>query len=57
MKKLGLKLRYPKRFKVITVSNLNEAISPNFLNRNFAVIAPNKVWTTEYYPRLNTGYL
>ena len=33
MKKLGLKPRYPKRFKVTTDSDHNEAISPNLLNR------------------------
>ena len=46
MKKWGLKPRYPKRFKVTTDSNHNETISPNFLDRNFDVVAPNKVWTT-----------
>ena len=47
MKKLGLKPRYPKRFKVTTDSDHNEAISPNSLDRNFDVAAPNKVWTTD----------
>ena len=43
MRKLGLKPRYPKRFKVTTDSNHNEAISPNILD----LVAPNKVWTTD----------
>jgi len=47
MKKLGLKARYPKRFKVTTDSDHNDAISPNFLNRQFDVAVPNKVWTTD----------
>jgi transposase InsO family protein len=47
MKKLGLKPRYPKRFKVTTDSDHNDAISPNLLNRQFDVTAPNKVWTTD----------
>ena len=47
MKKLGLKPRYPKRFKVTTDSDHNEAISPNLLNRQFDVATPNKVWTTD----------
>ena len=47
MRKLGLKPRYPKRFKVTTDSNHNEAISPNILDRHFDVVAPNKVWTTD----------
>jgi transposase InsO family protein len=47
MKKLGLKPRYPKRFKVTTDSEHNDAISPNLLDRQFDVAAPNKVWTTD----------
>ena len=50
MKKLGLKPRYPKRFKVTTDSNHNDAISPNLLNRKFDVTVPNKVWTTDIIP-------
>ena len=44
---MGLKPRYPKQFKVTTDSNHNEAISPNILDHNFDVVAPNKVWTTD----------
>jgi putative transposase len=47
MARLGLKARYPKRFKVTTDSNHNEAISPNSLDRQFDVVAPNQVWTTD----------
>jgi transposase InsO family protein len=47
MTKLGLSVRYPKRFKVTTDSHHNEAISANKLARQFTVIAPNKVWTTD----------
>jgi putative transposase len=47
MVRLGLKARYPKRFKVATDSNHNEAISPNSLGRQFDGVAPNKVWTTD----------
>jgi putative transposase len=47
MARLGLKARYPKRFKVTTDSNHNEAISPNSLGRQFDVVAPNQVWTTD----------
>ena len=42
-----MKPRYPKRFKVTTDSNHNEAISPNILDRNFDVVAAIKVWTTD----------
>ena len=47
MRKLALKPRYPKRFKVTTDSNHNEAIAPNILNRQFEVALPNSVWTTD----------
>jgi putative transposase len=47
MARLGLKARYPKRFKVTTDSNHNKAISPNSLDRQFDVAAPNQVWTTD----------
>ena len=47
MKKLGLKPCYPKRFKVTTDSDHNEAISPHLLNRKFDVTEPNKIWTTD----------
>ena len=47
MAELGLKVRYPKKFKVTTDSGHNDAISPNKLDRQFATQAPNKVWTTD----------
>ena len=47
MAELGLIARYPKRFKVTTDSDHNEAISPNRLDRHFDVAAPNQVWTTD----------
>jgi putative transposase len=47
MIRMELEARYPKRFKVTTDSNHNEAISPNTLNRNFDVDAPNRVWATD----------
>ena len=47
MAELGLIARYPKRFKVTTDSDHNEAISPNRLDRRFDVAAPNQVWSTD----------
>ena len=47
MARLGLEVRYPKRYKVTTDSDHNEAISPNKLDRQFVVAEPNKVWTTD----------
>jgi len=54
MARLGLKARYPNRFKVTIDSNHNEAISPNRLDRQFDVVAPNQVWTTDATLRLDT---
>ncbi len=47
MARLGLQVRYPKRFKVTTDSNHNESISPNLLGRQFDVSAPDQAWTTD----------
>ncbi len=47
MARLGLEVRYPKKFKVTTDSNHNHSISPNTLNRDFEVTEPNKVWATD----------
>lgn len=47
MRELGLLVRYPKRIKVTTDSDHNEAISPNRLDRQFQVKKPNQVWTTD----------
>jgi transposase InsO family protein len=47
MARLGLKARYPKRFRVTTDSNHNQAISSNSLDRQFDVVVPNQVWTTD----------
>lgn len=47
MIRMGLEARYPKRFTVTTDSNHNEVISPNTLNRNVDVDAPNRVWATD----------
>jgi len=47
MARLGLKARYPKRFKVTTNRNHNEAISANCLDRQFDVVAPSQVWATD----------
>ena len=47
MKRMGLRVRYPRKFKNTTDSNHNDAISPNSLNRNFDIAEPNQVWTTD----------
>ncbi len=47
MARLGLKARYPKRFKVTADSGHSGATPPNRLGRQFDVVAPNQVWTTD----------
>jgi hypothetical protein len=47
MARLGLKARYPKRFKVTADSNHNAAISPNSQNLQFEAKAPDQAWTTD----------
>ena len=47
MKKLELKVKSAKRYKVTTNSRHNYPVAPNLLNRQFDVKALNKVWTTD----------
>ena len=47
MKRLGLQVRYPKKFIITTDSTHHHLISPNTLNRYFDVAASNKVLTTD----------
>jgi len=57
MRRLALKPRYPKRFKVTTASNHKEAIAPNTLNRQFDVAQPNRIWITDItYVRTLEGW-
>lgn len=57
MSELGLKVRYPKKFKITTDSDHNDSISPNTLDRQFTVTSPNKVWTTDITYILYVGRL
>lgn len=47
MKKLGLAVKRKKRFVLTTDSNHKEPIADNLLNRDFAPVAANRVWTTD----------
>jgi putative transposase len=47
MAKLNLQAHYPKRFRVTTDSDHGEAVSPNLLDRQFDVAAPDTVWATD----------
>jgi transposase InsO family protein len=47
MKRLDLKARTPKRYKVTTDSKHSYKVAPNILDRKFSVDKPNSVWTTD----------
>ena len=47
MRKIKLKAKTPKRYKVTTDSNHSYTIAPNVVNRQFSADAPNKLWTTD----------
>ena len=44
MQLCGIRAKAKRRFKVTTDSNHNLLISPNLLNRDFVMAAPDKVW-------------
>jgi len=47
MKEMGLKCRTVKKFVVTTDSKHKEPVSPNLLDRQFTVPAPNRVWVSD----------
>lgn len=47
MRKLGLKAKTPKRYKVTTDSKHAYPVAPNLVNRQFDIDAPNKVWASD----------
>jgi transposase InsO family protein len=47
MKELGLKVKSPRRYKVITDSRYSFSVAPNVLNRQFDVDQPNRFWTAD----------
>ncbi|WP_422468322.1 IS3 family transposase, partial [Endozoicomonas sp. ALC013] len=47
MKRLGLVVKYAKKFKVTTNSRHKFPVAENLLNREFAVTEANKVYTTD----------
>lgn len=57
MKELGLKTRYPKRFRATTDSQHTYKIADNALNRQFNPVAPNQVWCSDItYLWTNEGW-
>lgn len=58
MQRLGLRVRYAKKFKRTTDSNHAHTVAPNHLSRKFAVSAPNRVWVGDItYLRSAQGWL
>jgi putative transposase len=47
MKEMGLRSCTVKKYKATTNSKHNQPVYENVLNRNFNVLAPNKVWVTD----------
>lgn len=47
MKKLGLRPRVSKKYKVTTSSNHKHPVAENLLDRQFSPDAPNKCWATD----------
>ena len=57
-KKLGLRCKQKRKFKVTTDSKHSLPIAPNLLDRQFAVTAPNKAWVTDItYISTDEGWL
>lgn len=56
--KLRLRCRQKRKFKATTDSKHNLPVAPNLLDRQFAVVAPNKVWVTDItYIATDEGWL
>jgi putative transposase len=47
MRRMGIRAKTARKFKVTTDSNHHEPIAPNLLKQKFTVEAPNKVWTSD----------
>ena len=58
MQQHGIRARGKRRFRITTDSRHGLPIAPNLLNRNFAVAAPNRAWTSDItYIPTNEGWL
>jgi putative transposase len=57
-KKLGLRCKQKRKFKVTTDSRHNLPVAPNLLGRDFSVPAPNRVWVSDItYVPTDEGWL
>lgn len=58
MRRLGLKIRYPKAFRVTTKADPHASYAPNILDRQFNYDAPNQAWVGDIsYVRTSSGFL
>lgn len=48
-KKLGLRCKQKRKFKVTTDSRHNLPVAPNLLNRNFTVTSPSRAWVSDEF--------
>ena len=54
----GLKVRYPKAFRVTTKSDPKAAVAPNHLDREFQQHQPNRAWVGDIsYIKTSSGFL
>jgi len=57
-RKLGLRCKQKRMFKVTTDSKHNLPVAPNLLDRNFIVAAPNRAWVSDItYISTDEGWL
>lgn len=57
LKKLGLRSKIARKYKLTTDSNHRLPTAPNLLDRQFTVMQPNKVWRTDItYIRTKEGW-
>ena len=58
MRRQGLKVRYPKAFRVTTKADPDATYAPNILNRQFEHDKPNQAWVGDIsYVKTSNGFL
>ena len=58
MEKLGLKVKYPRAFRVTTQADLSANFAPNLLDRNFNPEQANQAWCGDIsYVKTSSGFL
>ena len=58
MRRMKLKVRYPKAFRVTTKADPDASYEPNLLDRQFGHDAPNQAWVGDIsYVRTSSGFL